>query len=294
MANSIYENENTEIRNRRKKKKRIDAKNMPFIAVASLLGLSLLIPVILLIVSVFMREDTIQDFTKSIYPIKYESYVEKAAKNYNVDICLVYGIIRNESNFDPNAVSGVGAIGLMQIMPDTFTWLQNYRENFEPKNIMDSDKLYDPKINIDYGTFLLRYLLDKYNGDKSLAICAYNAGYGNVDSWIADGTIPNGNVSPESVPFSETSNYLSRVTESMEMYRELYFSDVESYPDGLSSYEEVYYESSESSFSDDNESVNENYYNESSEQYEVNDYSEEQAFDEYNDNYYQYDDENDY
>lgn len=240
MAKSKKENDKPERKKRKKKKKLIDANNMPFIAVTSLLGLSILIPVILLIVSVFMHKDTTNNLTRSLYPIKYESYVEKAAKEYNVDVCLVYGVIRNESNFNPDAVSGAGAIGLMQLMPDTFTWLQNYREDFEPKKLMDSDKLYDPKINIDYGTYLLRYLLDKYYGDKSLAICAYNAGYGNVDNWIADGTIPNGNVSPEDVPFTETSNYLSRVTESMEMYRELYFSKLESYPDGNIPDEVVY------------------------------------------------------
>lgn len=210
-------------------------KNIPFIVITSLLGVSILIPLVLLIVSTMMNSGATKEFTKSLYPIKYESYVEKAAKEYNVDICLVYGVIRNESNFDPNVVSNAGAIGLMQIMPDTFTWLQNYRADFEPKKILDSDKLYDPKTNIDYGTYFLRYLLDKYNGDKSLVICAYNAGYGNVDSWIEDGTIPNGNVSPSDVPFPETSNYLLKVTESMEMYRELYFSKLDSYPDGSAS-----------------------------------------------------------
>lgn len=213
-----------------------DKKNIPFIVISSLLGLSILIPVVLLIISALMNNEASDKFQKSLYPIKYESYVEKAAKEYNVDICLVYGVIRNESNFDPEVVSNAGAIGLMQIMPDTFTWLQNYRSGFEPDKILKTDKLYDPKINIDYGTYFLRYLLDRYGGDKSLAICAYNAGYGNVDTWIADGAVPNGNVSPSDVPFAETSNYLARVTESMEMYRQLYFSKLESYPDGTGSF----------------------------------------------------------
>ena len=110
-------------------------KNIPFIVITSLLGVSILIPLVLLIVSTVMNSGATKEFTKSLYPIKYESYVEKAAKEYNVDICLVYGVIRNESNFNPDIVSNAGAIGLMQIMPDTFTWLQNYRENFEPKKI---------------------------------------------------------------------------------------------------------------------------------------------------------------
>ena len=96
-------------------------KNIPFIVITSLLGVSILIPLVLLIVSTVMNSGATKEFTKSLYPIKYESYVEKAAKEYNVDICLVYGVIRNESNFNPDIVSNAGAIGLMQIMPDTFT-----------------------------------------------------------------------------------------------------------------------------------------------------------------------------
>ena len=226
--------EKTQKKRRRKPKDGDKKKNLPFLIVTSLLGVSVLIPVVMFVVSLLLHKEVNENFTKSLYPIKYESYVEKYAEEFNVDVCLVYGIMRTESSFDPNVVSNAGAIGLMQIMPETFEWLQNYRADFEPDKLMKSDKLYDPKINIEYGTYFISYLLDRYGGDTTLAVCAYNAGYGNVDSWIADGTIPDGNVTPESVPFEETSNYLSRVTESMEVYRELYFSMMESYPDGTS------------------------------------------------------------
>lgn len=259
-----------ERKTKRKKKKKNE--NKAFVIAVSLLGASIFIPIVLLIISSFLHKGASDDFQRSLYPIKYESYVEKAAKEHNVDICLVYGVIRNESNFNPDAVSNVGAIGLMQIMPETFTWLQNYRADFEPDKILSEKKLYDPKINIDYGTYFLRYLLDKYNGDTSLAIIAYNAGYGNVDSWIENGEIPNGNVSPEDVPFTETSNYLARVTESMEMYYSLYFSKLESYPDGnaaidlytdeQTSEEEFSQESSEEFYEDENIDIeNDIYYN---------------------------------
>jgi len=273
----------------KKKNKKTDKKNIPFIVISSLLGVSILIPVVLLIISALMNKGATTEFTKSLYPIKYESYVEKAAKEHNVDICLVYGVIRNESNFNPDVVSGAGAIGLMQIMPDTFTWLQNYRADFEPDKLMKSNKLYDPKINIDYGTYFLRYLLDKYDGDKSLTICAYNAGYGNVDAWIADGTIPNGNVSPEDVPFTETSNYLARVTESMEMYRELYFSKLESYPDGNASDISEYVVSdeesvfSEESSNDEDDGYQDEFIDEQDDAYYNDD--EELYYDEYYDDY---------
>lgn len=197
----------------------------PFITAVILLILAIVIPVILLIVSTVLNRGANDELNKSLYPLKYENLVEKAAKEYGVDICLVYGIIRTESGFDPEALSQAGAIGLMQIMPDTFTWLQNYRTDFMPEEIFDSNELYKPEINIDYGVFLLSYLLEHYEGNVPLVICSYNAGYGNVDSWLADGTLNANAVDAEDVPFPETSNYLTKVTTAMNMYRELYFAE---------------------------------------------------------------------
>lgn len=194
-------------------------------AAAIILGGLILVSVALFAVSSLLHGESSKNLTKSMYPLKYEYYVETYAKQYGVDVCLIYGVIRTESNFDSEAVSPVGAIGLMQLMPDTFTWLQNYRTNFLPDNILDAKELYKPQVNIEYGTYMLRYLLDHYDGDTSLAIIAYNAGYGNVDSWLADGTVPRSGVTSEDVPFTETANYLTRVTEAMEKYRELYYSE---------------------------------------------------------------------
>ena len=197
----------------------------PFITAVIVLILAIVIPVVLLIVSTVLNKNANDELNKSLYPIKYEKLVEKAAKEYNVDICLVYGIIRTESGFDPEALSQAGAIGLMQIMPDTFIWLQNYRSDFMPEEIIDSDELYKPEINIDYGVFLLSYLLEYYEGNIPLVICSYNAGYGNVDDWLANGTLNSNAVTAEDVPFPETSNYLTKVTTAMDMYRALYFAE---------------------------------------------------------------------
>ena len=201
-------------------------KNASFAVAAVILGAVLIVPILLLVVSTLLNSKTTRDLTKSLYPIKYEYYVESSAKEFGVDVCLVYGVIRTESGFDPNAVSQAGAIGLMQLMPETFTWLQNYRTDFMPEKLLDSSELYKPDVNIEYGTYLLRYLLDHYDGDVSLAIIAYNAGYGNVDNWLADGTIPKSGVTSANVPFTETANYLDRVTEAMEKYRELYYDEL--------------------------------------------------------------------
>lgn len=275
---------------------------VPFLIVAGLLGISILIPVVLLIVSTVFNEKATEDFTKSLYPVKYESYVEKAAREFDVDVCLIYGVIRTESGFDSDVVSNAGAIGLMQIMPDTFTWLQNYRSNFQPDTLMESDKLYNPQINIEYGTCFLKYLLERYDGDETLAICAYNAGHGNVDSWIAEGTIPSHDVTSEDIPFTETSNYLTRVTESMEMYRRLYFSDIDtstsSDSEEGSDREESDYDSEVENdfgyegFDDENNNYNEFYYDNQEgydENIDINDY-EHYNYDDgyYNGEYYDY------
>ena len=201
-----------------KKKSKVKKGTIAFIIVTSIVGLMIIVPVILLSIVSTLHENAAEQFNKSIYPLKYESYVEKYSKEFDVDKCLVYSIIKNESNFDPDAVSSVGAIGLMQLMPETFTWLQNYRTDFMPDKLMDSNKLYDPKVNIEYGVYLLRYLLEFYDGNTSLAVCAYNAGTGAVDNWLAEGTISSDNVLAENVPYPEKdgdiklgySNNLSR------------------------------------------------------------------------------------
>lgn len=263
------------------------AKNknhVPFILVVVLLGLAILIPVVLLVVSSILTNGAAKKLNESMYPIKYENYVEEAAELYGVDKCLVYGVIRTESNFNSEAVSGAGAIGLMQIMPETFTWLQNYRTDFMPEVILESDELYDPQTNIDYGVYLLSYLLDLYNGNTSLAICAYNAGYGNVDEWLANGTISEWNVTAEDIPFPETSNYLTKVTSATEMYRELYFSNTDTDTDtDVEIYSDIDYTSSEYTESISDFYTESTYYNND---YYDNTYVDSYTYDGYDDTYY--------
>ncbi len=156
-------------------------------------------------------------YERSAYPKQYEEYVEKYASDYGVPEYLVYAVIKTESDFQSGAVSEAGAVGLMQMVPDTFNWLTTLT-----KEKLDTGLLYDPETNIKYGTYYLSYLYLKY-GSWDTVYAAYNAGEGNVDKWLGDALEEDGAKKLESIPFEETENYVKRVNKAAEIYDRLYY-----------------------------------------------------------------------
>lgn len=154
------------------------------------------------------------------YPLAYSEYVEKAAKNYNLDKNLIYAVIRTESSFNPDAGSSAGACGLMQITGDTFETYMNIRgesEKYSP------DDLFDPAINIDYGCYILRDHLNTF-GDEECAVAAYNAGPNSVLTWLNDSNISTDGKTliVENIPYDETRDYVKKVEDAKRRYKELY------------------------------------------------------------------------
>jgi soluble lytic murein transglycosylase len=147
------------------------------------------------------------------YPLEYEHIVRGHAEQYDLDAALLAAVIYRESKFDADARSSSGAIGLMQLLPDTAEGIAQYTGG----NRFEVDDLYDPEINVRYGSFYLRRLLRKYD-DERLALAAYNAGQANVDEWIAEGR--------EEIPFPETREFVENVLEARERYARAYADEL--------------------------------------------------------------------
>lgn len=149
-----------------------------------------------------------------MYPQEYSDYVELYAEKYNVPTEIVFSVIHTESEFDPLAISSAGAVGLMQITPETYDWLLYVRKEEKV------GELTDPRVNIDFGTYFISYLYKKF-GDYNTVFAAYNAGVNRVSSWLEDDRYSSGGRLIK-IPFEETENYIKKVNNTMTKYKQLY------------------------------------------------------------------------
>jgi soluble lytic murein transglycosylase len=151
-------------------------------------------------------------FERLRYPLRYQAIVRGHARNYRLDPALLAAVIYQESKFDASARSSSGAIGLMQLLPATAEGIALHTGGTKFR----LSDLQVPELNVRYGSWYLRHLLDKY-GDERLALAAYNAGQHNVDTWRAAG---------KGIQFAETRAYVNRVEHLKHVYREAYGSQL--------------------------------------------------------------------
>lgn len=150
------------------------------------------------------------------YPIRYEAQIYEAAAQASVPPALIAAIALTESGYNARALSSQGAMGLMQILPETGGWIA---EKLGEQTAFSEDWLYDADKSLMYGSWYLNYLLARYSGDMECAIAAYHAGQGAVDAWLKNADAGNLTI-PESAP--RTRHYVSKVKAAYEYYNRVY------------------------------------------------------------------------
>ena len=197
---------------RRPSRARIRRRRLSMLAVAVVLGVGLAALVSQL------GPDVARELT---LPLHHDDIIRQQANDKHLDPALIAAVIYEESRFR-DQTSHAGARGLMQITPETADAIAKHSGGVRFKQ----EDLADPQINISYGAYYLRLLIDHYGGNETLAIAAYNAGMGNVDRWVADAGGPDNFSTAEHIPFPETRAYVENVMNRRRDYRQNYAHDL--------------------------------------------------------------------
>ena len=165
-----------------------------------------------------LGEDVARELT---LPLRHDDIIRQQARDKNLDPALIAAVIYEESRFR-DQTSHAGARGLMQITPQTADAIAKHSGGVRFKQ----EDLSDPQINISYGAYYLRLLIDHYDGSETLAVAAYNAGMGNVDRWVAEAGGVDSFDRAEHIPFPETRAYVENVLQRQDDYRHNYADDL--------------------------------------------------------------------
>ena len=184
---------------------------------AALRSAVILVILVLSVIVGFVYQAVSDRAERARYPRQYSEFVEKYSGEYGVPEYVIDATVKVESGFDSGAKSEAGALGLMQIMPDTFDWLVSLTQDG-----YETGMLYDPETNIKYGTYYLSYLYLKYS-DWETAFAAYNAGPANVDGWLENPEYCDENGGLEKIPIDETAKYVKKVSSASKVYQKLYY-----------------------------------------------------------------------
>jgi peptidoglycan lytic transglycosylase len=150
-------------------------------------------------------------------PLSDTSVIRTQAAEKHLDPALIAGVIYAESKFDPRE-SSAGALGLMQLLPETAAFIAQRTGGID----FTTADLATPAVNVAYGSWYLRYLLDHYGGEELPAVAAYNAGLGKVDAWVAQAREEGHPLGTADIPYPETRAYVERVLSAQREYRATY------------------------------------------------------------------------
>ncbi|MBP3961620.1 lytic transglycosylase domain-containing protein [Paenibacillus sp. DLE-14] len=176
----------------------------------------ILIITLAFVVLLFVRSEWMSHW---MYPVHFREDIVISADNYKLEPHLVAAIIRVETNYKTGVVSRKGAIGVMQLMPDTANWIIQ-KGGFGKISTEAISNRAD--VSIEIGAWYLNALNQQFDGNMYTVIAAYNAGPGNVSRWLADGTWDGKLETVDQVPFGETRHYIQRVIYYYNKYKTLY------------------------------------------------------------------------
>jgi soluble lytic murein transglycosylase len=185
----------------------------------STIGVALLLGAVIAVVALMPEvKQGIQELT---LPLQHEDIIRQQARAKNLDPALLAAMIYQESKFQ-DRTSSAGAKGLMQILPSTAQFIA-HKSGGTAFELRD---LGTPQINISYGSWYLRYLINRYDGNVTLAVAAYNAGEHNVDIWVQRAGGDQHFDPSTDIPFPETRNYVASVMEHRKLYRQKYSAEL--------------------------------------------------------------------
>lgn len=180
--------------------------------------------VIILVTLSLVTKETLDIQTQKEYKKDFNGDVSKYTEQYDVEEDLVYAIIKTGSNFDNNAVSEDGKLGLMMISEEDFNWIKREIVRTDPRQAfnIEYNHMTNPKFATQYGAVLINHLKNKYKDEPTL-IAAYHAGQSKVDEWLADSEISSdGKLKIEKIPSEETKEYVKKVLEAKKIYANIY------------------------------------------------------------------------
>jgi soluble lytic murein transglycosylase len=169
------------------------------------------------LIAVLVASEVNHAVSKLGLPLANAEVIREQAAAKHLDPALIAAVIYAESKFSPQQ-SSAGAEGLMQILPETAYFIAHRSGGSR----FTASDLATPSINVAYGSYYLRYLLDHYDGNEMLAVAAYNAGLANVDRWVARARADGGHLTVAAIPFPETRAYVERVLAAQQDYRSAY------------------------------------------------------------------------
>ena len=186
---------------------------MGLLALAVVLGLG--------VAFLVAREPVEKSIREITLPLRHEDIIRQQARDKRLDPALIAAVIYQESKFE-DRTSSAGALGMMQLLPDTAHFIASKTGGTR----FTTQDLSTPQINIAYGSWYLRYMIDRYDGNETLAVAAYNAGEHNVDIWVKRAGGEKDFDPSTDIPFPETRGYVASVMEHRKLYREKYAAEL--------------------------------------------------------------------